>query len=180
MIGKNNTYRIMKQFFDKPMKEFQIRELSRITDLSIPAVIDHLKILVEEKLVKKIEGNIYAAYKADYDSEKYKHYKKMDMLKRIYDSGLKDYLDEELSFPGAMVLFGSANYGEDIEKSDIDIFLIAKEKELELEKYESIINRKISLHFASQEKWASMKEKSKELANNILNGTTISGFLEAL
>jgi len=179
MIGKNNTYRILREFFDAPIKEFQIRELSRRTELAIPTVINHLNKLSEEKLIKKVKGNVYDAYQADIN-EHFKYYKKLDLLKRVYDSKIIKYLEKELQYPKVIILFGSCVYGEDTEKSDIDLFILAREKELRLNKFESFFKRKISLHFSSVKHLQILKKKGKEYLNNLVNGIVLYGYFELL
>ena len=75
--------------------------------------------------------------------------------------------------PDAIVLFGSASRGEDIEGSDIDLFLVAKEREINLRKFEKKLKRKISLHFED-----SVSKVPKELMNNIINGIVVYGYLK--
>lgn len=49
---------------------------------------------------------------------------------------LLDFLERELRYPEVIILFGSAARGEDIERSDIDLFvLIVTPRELDLSKY---------------------------------------------
>ncbi|MCD6464256.1 nucleotidyltransferase domain-containing protein [Candidatus Woesearchaeota archaeon] len=72
-----------------------------------------------------------------------------------------------------IVLFGSCARGEDIETSDIDLFVQAKEKALSLTKYENLLNRKISLFFKQN-----FLKLSNELKNNIINGIVLKGYLK--
>ena len=60
---------------------------------------------------------------------------------RIKESGLLDFLVDNF-FPDAIVLFGSASRGEDTEKSDIDLFLVAEREEIELSGFEKKLKRK--------------------------------------
>jgi predicted nucleotidyltransferase len=75
--------------------------------------------------------------------------------------------------PDGIVLFGSASRGEDVEDSDMDLLVIAKEKKVELERFEDKVKRKISLHF--EEKVSNIP---KELLNNVVNGIVVHGYLE--
>jgi predicted nucleotidyltransferase len=71
-----------------------------------------------------------------------------------------------------LVLFGSCARGEDIETSDLDLLVVAKEKEVDLKKFESALKRKISLHFEEN-----VSQIPKELLNNIINGIVVFGYL---
>ena len=63
--------------------------------------------------------------------------------------------------------------GDDIENSDIDIFVQAKEKGLNLVEYEKTLNRKISLFFKEN-----FSKLNAELKNNIINGIVLKGYLK--
>ena len=173
MLQNYNTYKILELFFDYPTKYFQMREISRLTGLALPSVINHLKKLEKESFVKKEKTNIYFSYRAN-KIKKFRLYKKMNLLLRLNDSGLVEFLEEKLS-PNVIVLFGSSSKGEDIENSDVDIFILAKEEELNLNLYEKKLKRKINLFFEEK-----VKEIPLELMNNIINGIVLSGYLKVL
>jgi len=163
----------LRIFFDYPTRKFQLREISRIIQLGLPSVINHVKNLEKQGFVKKINGGVYDSYTSD-KTEIFKIYKKNDVLIRLHESGLVDLLVDTV-IPDAIVLFGSASKGEDIEESDIDLFLIAKEKKVDLKIFEKKLNRKISLHFEDK-----IQNIPKELLNNIVNGIIIYGYLKVV
>jgi predicted nucleotidyltransferase len=172
MIQKYNRYKILREFFNYPRKDFQIREVCRKTKLTIPAVTNHLKGLLSEELILKEKKGIYPSFKANRENESFKIYKKFDIALRIKQTGLLDYLYDSCT-PNTIILFGSASKGEDIEESDIDLFLQAKEKKLVLEKYEKSLNRKISLFFEEH-----IQKLNNELKNNLLNGVILRGYIK--
>ena len=102
----------------------------------------------------------------------FKLYKRNDLILNIHQNGLLDYIYDSC-LPAVIILFGSASKGEDIEESDIDIFIQSQKKKLALGKYEKILNRKISLFF--EEKFNKL---SKELKNNLLNGLIVKGYIK--
>ena len=171
MIQKYNTYRILQLFFDQPTKHFQLREISRLINLGMPSVINHVKNLEKQRLVKKERFGVYDSYISS-GSDLFKVYKRNDILLRIHQSGLIECLEDAL-MPDAIVLFGSCSRGEDIETSDIDLFLVAEEKDIDLKKFEKVLKRKISLHFEQY-----VSKVQKELLNNIINGTVLFGYLK--
>ena len=75
--------------------------------------------------------------------------------------------------PNSIVLFGSYQKGEDTIKSDIDLFIESKEQNINLQEFETKLNRKIQLHFNE-----SFEKYPKELKNNICNGIVLKGYLE--
>ena len=54
------------------------------------------------------------------------------------------------------------------------------EKEFSTEKYEKVLNRKISIHKFNKKSWTKLKESNPHLLNNICNGMILSGELEVL
>jgi predicted nucleotidyltransferase len=83
------------------------------------------------------------------------------------------FLEENLT-GGTIILFGSYAKGEDIKTSDIDIAVIErKKKQLNLEKFEFILNREINIQF-----YDSWRNIHKYLKNNILNGIVIAGSVD--
>ena len=162
----------MQEFFDFPRKDFQMRELSRRAKIAQPSVTAHLKELARENFIVKEKKGIYPTFRANRDSELFKMYKKFDITFRINKSGLLNYIYDSC-IPNAIILFGSASKGEDIEESDIDLFIQAKEKKLDLRKYELLFNRKITLFF--EENFAKL---NAELKNNILNGIVLKGYIK--
>jgi len=173
MIQNYIKYKILRIFFDYPTRKFQLREISRIIPLGLPSVINHVKDLEKQCFVKKIDGGIYDSYTSD-KTEIFKIYKRNDILIRFQESGLIDFLVDSF-IPDAIVLFGSASRGEDIEESDVDLFLVAKEKRMDLKAFEKKLNRKISLHFEDK-----IQNMPKELLNNVVNGIVIYGYLRAI
>ena len=171
MIQKCTIWKVFAEFADNPKKPYQIRELSREIKLAHTSVRIHLKELEKKNLIKKEKVGVYNAYKANFDDENFRFYKKIVNMVNLKESGIIKELENKTT-PNAIILFGSYAKGEDIETSDIDIFIIAKEKNIDLKKYEKELNRKIQLLFSED-----INKLPKELQNNILNGIILSGFL---
>ncbi len=174
MLQKYSRYKLLQEFFDYPKKDFQIRELSRRINLAQISIINHLKVLVKDELIIKEHKSIYPSFRANKSNETFKLLKKQNLVFRIKTSKLIDFLEEKLK-PNCIVLFGSASKGEDIENSDVDLFIQSKETSLNLEKYGKSLNRKINLFFEPN-----LKNLSKELLNNIINGEILYGYLKVL
>lgn len=176
MLQNYNKWRVLKVFFDNPLPEggFQLREISRKVKIAPVSVKNYLKELEKEGLIKKSEHRTrkFPVYFANRDSEDFKFYKKIDIIYDIKNSGLLRFIQDKF-MPDVIVLFGSAAKGEDIEGSDVDLFLQCREKKLDLNKFEKAINRKINLFF--NENFNSL---SKELRNNIINGIILYGYLK--
>ena len=135
-----------------------------------------LKQLLRNKLIIEkitIKGNRkFPIYFANIDEKKYKNYKITYNIQSIIEIELIKKIQDKL-MPKSIVLFGSYCRGEDIENSDIDLFIECKKDKINLEKFEKKLNRKIQLHFNEN-----FNNFPKELKNNITNGFTLSGFLK--
>lgn len=172
MLQNYSRYKILQEFFDFPTKNFQIRELSRRVKIAQPSVMNHLKFLVLNNLIIKDKKGLYPTYKANLDNELFKVYKKLNLILRVHQTGLVNHIYDSC-LPSAIILFGSASKGEDLEESDIDLFIQAKEKRLDLIKYERLLNRRITLFFEEN-----FSKLAIELKNNILNGIVLRGYIK--
>lgn len=180
MLQKHNISRVLKIFFENPTKKFQLRELSRISKISTTGVKSSLLEILNAGLIVKTRENNYEYYESNKDSPTYKIHRKFFIVKLFNEIGLLGHLEKEFNHPEAMFLFGSAARGEDVERSDIDIFVLSSHKEVDLSKYNLQLKREIKLLVMNKEEFERAKKKNPELINNIVNGINLSGFLEVL
>ncbi len=171
MLYEGNGHRILSLFFDSPLKRFQMREISRKAELAPKSVLNYLKKLTGDGLVRRVEAEPYPYYKANFGSEEFRFQKTLYNLSLLHESGLTGLLWEELQ-PKALVLFGSFARGENTEKSDVDIFVNGMEAEVDLSGFEKL--GKVSLFFEKE-----FSSLSRELKNSIANGVVLKGRLEA-
>lgn len=152
-----------------------LRGLARPLDVSPTAVSKALKLLKKEELVKveKDPDSKRLSIELNKKNPKVFSLKRIENLKLIHESGLVEFLEEK--FPGcAIILFGSYSTGEDTANSDIDIAIIgSKETDVQLTKFDKLLERTIMLHF-----YEDFKEINKNLKDSILNGITLEGVIE--
>ena len=149
------------------------REVAQILNVSPTAVSNSTKKLKDSNLIKIEKTKTINFVSFNRDELRAIELKRVENLKNIYISGLSDYLEKELA-GSTVILFGSYSKGEDTNTSDIDIAVIErKDKMLELEKYEKILNRRININF-----YDSWKKIHENLKNNILNGIILHGGVE--
>ncbi len=176
MLQKSSILSVLDVFFKEPTKKHYLIEISRNIKIAHTSVKKHLDELVKNNLIKvsfeKKGKRIFPLYEANLSNNQYKLYKKLKNINSLIEIGLIDFLNDDL-MPSSIVLFGSYSRGEDIEDSDIDLFVCCQKKELNLIKFEKKLNRKIQLHFKFN-----FKDFSNDLKNNIINGIVLSGFLE--
>ncbi len=156
-------------------EKLNLSDISKNLNVSVTAVSKSIKQLEEIKLIniekdKKI--NLILVF-LNRTNKRAIQLKRVENLKMIYKSGLSDYLEEE--YLGAtIILFGSYSKGEDTIQSDIDIAIIGrKEKQINLKKFEDILNRKIIINFYSK-----FLEIHKHLKENLCNGIILTGGVE--
>lgn len=160
--------KVLSFFFEFPQKRFGLRELSRLCRMpksSLPRVLQYL---IQQKLIQK-NKNGYIANETNFW---YRFKKRNDLLTKIYQSGLVDFLQKS-TFASVIILFGSGAKGEYVKKSDLDIFVQAPEKIFELHCFEKKLRRSINLQFKEK-----LDHLNPELLNNIVNGYKLSGYLK--
>jgi len=176
MLQKSSMFRTIETFFINPTKKHYLMDISRTIGLAHTSVKKNLDELINLGLivgsVDKKGDRKFPLFKANLDNKLFKNYKMIYNISVLFESKLVDFIDEKL-MPKTIVLFGSYQRGEDIEKSDIDLFVECKKHHLEISSFEKKLGRKIELHFNDN-----FSSYSKELKNNIINGLVLSGFLE--
>ncbi len=179
MSKKIDTY-TLKPFIENPNREYHLRELSRLLKISPTTVGKNLESLKKENYLLKRKDRGHLLYRANTDSDAYKDTKTYYNITRIKKSGLIDFLTNEYNYPKTIILFGSYAKAENTPQSDIDLFIVSETtKEPNLKKFEKKLGCEIQLFTANQRKFKQMKENSKELLNNILNGKILYGYIEA-
>ena len=140
------------------------RDIAKILNVSPTAVANSVRKLKDSNLIKIEKTKTINFISFNSEEQKALDLKRAENLKNVYISGLSEYLEKELA-GSTIILFGSYSNGDDTNTSDIDIAVIErKDKMLELEKYEKLLNRKINVNF-----YGSWKKIHGNLKNNILN-----------
>ena len=168
---------ILKLFFENPNEEFQIRELSRLLNINHTTIRQYLLKLVKEDLIETKKGKPYDYFKAK-TNKKFLNLKLFYNLEKLRESSLIEQIEKDYDYP-IVILFGSYASATDNTNSDVDLFVLTEiKKENNYSKFENKLNRKITLHLFSKDKFNSAKHKNPELINNIISGITLSGKLE--
>lgn len=170
MLQNYNKYKILDLFFKFPRRNFQLREISRLAKIALPSTKKYLVDLTKNQLILENKETLYKSYNANTENKDFKLYKKVSTLIKLKD--LIDEIEDKIN-PDVIIIYGSASKGEDVEDSDIDLFIIGKEKTLNLKDFEKKLNRKIHIVFENN-----IKDVSKEFLNNLINGIILSGYLK--
>lgn len=170
---------ILKYFIREPEKEFHVRELAILANKSPTTISKYLNKMKRGGVLTSRRKFNHLLFRANSESQKFKDLKLFYNIKILRKSGLIGSLVKEFNNPEAIILFGSFAKAEDIASSDVDILVITPvKKEIKTDKFEKRLSRRIQLFLFSNKEIERMKEKNKELLNNLINGIVIHGFWE--
>ncbi|PIN90647.1 hypothetical protein COU57_02995 [Candidatus Pacearchaeota archaeon CG10_big_fil_rev_8_21_14_0_10_32_14] len=177
MVYKNNlkssVWKVFEIFVDEPLTIHYVKEISRRISLSPPSVRKHVGDLENQNLIMKKKGERFIGFIANRDNESFIFFKKMFNMMKLKESEVVEFISNSMH-PQAIVLYGSYAKGEDVEKSDIDIFILSKiKKNLDFGKYENLLKRKI--HIINEER---LNKLQKNLEYEIINGIVLKGYLK--
>jgi len=168
MIQKCGYMKTLEVFFREPIKIHFIRSVSRKINLAPTSVRNHIKFLVESNIITAKKSSPFNGYVSNRENEDFIFYKSIYNLSSLKE--LKDFIIKSC-YPRAIVLFGSYLRGEDMEDSDIDLFVLSKnKKELNLEIFEEKLSRKINVLFSD-----SLSKIDLKIQNKIKNGFVLEG-----
>jgi predicted nucleotidyltransferase len=173
MLIKSNKFLLLEYFLNNPTAKERVRGVARKTNLPLPSISRYLKELEEEGFLKKEMIAGIKLFSADRFSKNFLIEKKLYNLKQIYLSGLIEYIDSKLN-GSLIILFGSYLKGEDVESSDIDLFIETTNENMDLTGFEDFFGKSIHI-FAFKD---INDIKNKKLLNNILSGMVLGGNLE--
>lgn len=170
MIEKSTIEKVLGIFFDNPSREFHLRELSRLLNLSMPTIVSTTNILAKEGLIIKSKSKFITRVTGNRENINFIRRKRLYNLEKVYSSDVIDYVSNIYNHPKNIILFGSFSRGDDTEKSDIDIAITTNKKlNLDLSKYEKALKRGINIHETD------IKKISEEFKANLANGIILEG-----
>ena len=142
-----------KFFLENPYQEVYLREAAKKAKISPFAAKKYADILVKEAILVEEKRANLRYLKLNMANIAARYLKISLNLKNVVDSGLIEYLKEEVKNISSITLFGSVARGEDDMKSDLDLVLIGKDKTVALEKFEKKIGKSVNLHVFSCKEW---------------------------
>lgn len=178
----DNNQKLLEVFLEDSYVEHHIRKLGRSVGLHPNTVISASDELVAAGLLRKYrdESTNRVIVSANLENPLFRMKKLYFNVRKIYESGLIGYLQQELSLP-TIVLFGSHAKGENRVDSDIDLFVLCDRKEaLQLMRFEKLLKKEIQLLMQTKKAFPRMKNREPQLVNNIVNGLVLEGFIEVV
>ncbi len=171
----NLQQEILRLLFIKAGASLNQRGIARILEVSQPAVMKAIPKLEKEGMIKVEQDTESKRWSIEMNRDNHKamQLKRVDNLKQIYESGLADFLENELA-GAAIILFGSYARGEDTDQSDMDIAVIGrKEKQVNVASFHKMLERPIHLSF-----YDSFEKMHKDIKDNICSGIVLAGSVD--
>ncbi len=166
-MGQDNQKieRTIELISENQNKVMKIRDMSKLLNMPRSTLQRYLINLKKSKIINKNNQIIINNYT--------KFLKSSIIIKKLFTSGLVDYLEEKL-IPSVIVLFGSIRKGEYTKESDIDLFIETTKiaSDIGLNKYERILKHKIQLFIEKD-----INNLPNELFNNVVNGIKLIGYI---
>ncbi|MGV8168776.1 MAG: nucleotidyltransferase domain-containing protein [Candidatus Nanoarchaeia archaeon] len=162
----NADWKVLSFLLDNPYKEFHLRGVARTLKISASSVKTAVDKLEKLNLVK---SKAYANLRMISGNKEEILFKHLKISKNI------DFLRplvEELLPAIAVMLYGSYAKGENDEKSDIDIVVIANRKDAKLHEYKG---KELQVYFFTPADWAKMKKTNQAYAKEVSGGILLHG-----
>lgn len=134
--------KILEVFMKSPFKEIHLREIARLSNVSLTNADNSLKLFLKEGLFKRRNVSNMAFFKPNLESEGllkifeflelekrmgfYNRNKKIARLLQKYTQDIIDLSNKRIQM---VILFGSVARGEWAKGSDIDILVVVSEKD---------------------------------------------------
>lgn len=180
MSKKIDEQKLLELHLDHPERSYHIREMARLCRMNPTTATKYLNRFVKAGMLTKRKERHHILYKASTEHPLYRWEKVAHNVRRILTSGVITFLEQQFNYPKAIVLFGSCARGENIERSDIDLFIIAesKKKDVQLQKFEEILGSEVQLFVHTQQEVAALITTNSDLLNSVVNGIVVSGYFE--
>jgi len=168
--------RILVVFFNEPYRDFHLREIAKLADVSSSTAKRFLDLYNENKfLVKSRKANL-VLFKANLENPSFRYMKLSYFIMKMKPliSFLKD------TYPNSsIVLYGSCARGEDDPESDVDLLIVGRKTErFDLSEFENGLGRKVTLLIYTPHEWEEKAKTDKAFYERILvDGIVLRGNL---
>ena len=158
----------LKEFLEKPNKKIHVRGYAKCIKVTPATASKILKIFAEKNILEREEIQNIHFYKLKNNqlTRDLKIFYNIQKIRQIIPQ-----LNEFFGKP-TIVLFGSTSKGEDVEESDIDIYIKSEiTKTQNTQELEKIIGKTLQLFIYKK----ITAIPNKHLQHNILNGIVLQG-----
>jgi len=169
-------FRILALFFNEPYRDFHLRQIAKLTDVSSSTAKRFLDFYSENIfLIKSRKANL-VLFKANLENLTFRYMKLSHFMMKM--KPLTDLLKN--TYPNSsIILYGSCARGEDEQQSDIDLLIVGRKTErFDLSKFENKLKRKITILIYTPQEWEEKSKKDKAFYERILvDGIVLQGNL---
>ena len=135
----------LELFFEDVYREISVREYAREMKISPPTASKLLNELKAEELLVSTDKGVYRYFRAHRDGYVFRELAKLYWYSILHV--LTEKIREEIAFR-RIVLFGSLAKAENTNESDVDLFLDADERKIDVKHLQKVLGRDVQLHFA--------------------------------
>ncbi len=134
--------KILEVFLKNPFKEIHLRQIARLSEVSLNNVDSSLRLFVKDNMFKRRDVSNMVFFKPNLENEillKIFEFLELEKKKEFYDKNKKiarllrkytqDIIDLSNKRIQLVILFGSVARGEWTKGSDIDILVVVSEKD---------------------------------------------------
>jgi predicted nucleotidyltransferase len=145
------SIKILSLFLENPKSEFYEKDIQKRLRISRGSIRKWITFLKNRGFVYKIQRDRFNIYRLNSENSMVKQLKILNTLSSLLPAF------EKLNVEAECYLYGSAARGEDNERSDIDILILGKDRDV-IEKIKSIDNR-IKVSFFTLLEWAKIAKE---------------------
>jgi predicted nucleotidyltransferase len=163
--------KVLEFFLGDPLKEYYEREVVRKAGVSKGSAGKILKLLTSMDMLTREEKGRLAIFRLNLEEPGVRQFKVL-----VNTFALKDLVDELKEHSRRVVLFGSSAQGTDARESDIDLLIIAQEKEPVrkiLSEFNLNSERRVAPIVVDMSEFILLKKEDKPLHENIEKGIVL-------
>ncbi len=153
----------LKPFFEDVYREISVREYAKELKISPPTASKQLKRYEKEGMLISNKKGIYIYFRASREGFLFRQLARLYWYCVIYP--LTEKIHEEIGYK-RIILFGSLAKAENTKNSDVDLYLEAVERKINVLEIRKALKREIQLHFIKS-------TRNKYLKKNIEGGVLI-------
>jgi len=163
--------RVLDLFIADPLQEHHEREVMRLAGVSKGSANRILHELFEKGFITAQRKGRMVFYRLDLKSPSARQFK---ILSNVYS--LKELLERLQSYSRRIVLFGSCAQGTDVKESDVDLMVLADQKDAvrkEINRFNSKEKRRVAPIIVDANELAKLRREDKALYENIERGIVL-------
>jgi predicted nucleotidyltransferase len=165
MLYKYALLKAMRGILGAPERAFSVRSLAKESGISVGASKQSLDYMLSMGMVKLEKIGRTYQYQTDLESQLSRHWKMVFNLEDIRDAGIRSRIMKANPNVISASVYGSFAKGDNGQKSDVDLLIIADMKkgfELEME------GREVNVHTFTPQEWRKHAERNKAFYEQVI------------